>query len=80
MLAQNENLAAQLRDLRVIHSFASTLLHFSDSIDDILWDLAQQAVAHVGLEDCVIYLLDEERATSFRKPRSARKIPMTVRS
>jgi hypothetical protein len=61
MLAQNENLADQLRDLRVIHSFASTLLHFSDSIDDILWDLAQQE-------------------TSSRKPRSARKIPTTVRS
>ncbi len=53
------DLEQQLRDLRVIQAFASTLLHHSDSIDDILWDLAQQAVARIGLEDCVIYLLDE---------------------
>jgi len=75
MLAQNENLAAQLRDLRVIHSFASTLLHFSDSIDDILWDLAQQAVAHIGLEDCVIYLLDEDRGDLVQKAAFGPKNP-----
>jgi len=49
----------RLRDLRVIQAFASTLLHYRESIDDILWDLVQQAVARIGLEDCVIYLVDE---------------------
>lgn len=49
----------RLRDLRVIQSFASTLIHYNESIDDILWDLAQQAVAHIGLEDCIIYLVDD---------------------
>jgi class 3 adenylate cyclase len=36
-------------------------LHDQTNVDDILWDVAQGAVAHLELEDCVIYLFDERR-------------------
>lgn len=52
---------ARVRDLSVINAFAGTLLHYQTDIDDILWDVANQAVARLGLEDCVIYLVDEGR-------------------
>ncbi len=41
----------------MINFFASTLLYTQTNLDDILWDVANNAVARLGLEDCVIYLL-----------------------
>ena len=49
---------ARARDLAVVNAFAATLLQDQSDIDDILWDVANQAVAHLALEDCVIYLRD----------------------
>ena len=43
-----------------LHRFMASLTHFDD-LDDILWDVANGAVAHLGLEDCVIYLVDDDR-------------------
>ena len=54
-------LEAKARSLDVINQLAASLLHEQTSVDDTLWDVAQGAVAHLGLEDCVIYLFDERR-------------------
>jgi class 3 adenylate cyclase/putative methionine-R-sulfoxide reductase with GAF domain len=54
-------LEAKARSLDVINRLAASLLHDQTNVDDILWDVAQGAVAHLGLEDCVIYLFDERR-------------------
>ena len=66
--AQNLALLQRCRDLErkahsldVINRLAASLLLANTDIDDILWDVANGAVAHLGLEDCVIYLLDENR-------------------
>jgi class 3 adenylate cyclase/putative methionine-R-sulfoxide reductase with GAF domain len=53
-------LEQQVRDLAVINAFAASLLLERPSIDDILWDVANEVVARLGLEDCVIYLLAED--------------------
>ncbi len=49
------------RSLDALNRLASTLLHVQGEVDDILWDVANETVAQLGWEDCVIYLLDEER-------------------
>jgi PAS domain S-box-containing protein len=54
-------LEARSRSLDALNQLAASLLHFHADVDDILWDVANGTVAHLGLEDCVIYLLDEER-------------------
>ncbi|MBN1210502.1 MAG: GAF domain-containing protein [Myxococcaceae bacterium] len=54
-------LEAKARSLDVINHLAASLLQPQIDVDDILWDVAQGAVAHLGLEDCVIYLFDEQR-------------------
>jgi class 3 adenylate cyclase/putative methionine-R-sulfoxide reductase with GAF domain len=51
-------LSETARHLDILNGFAATLLEDSD-IDAILWDLANDAVARLGLEDCVIYLVDD---------------------
>ena len=51
-------LAAKADYLDVVNYFAATLLYAQHDLDDILWDVANNAVARLGLEDCVIYLVD----------------------
>ena len=46
--------------LDVVNFFAASLWHAEVALEDILWDVANNVVARLGLEDCVIYLLDED--------------------
>ena len=52
-----EELEAKARHLDVVNFFASSLLYTQTDLDDILWDVANNAVSRLGIEDCVIYLL-----------------------
>jgi class 3 adenylate cyclase/putative methionine-R-sulfoxide reductase with GAF domain len=54
-------LEAKARSLDALNQLAASLLQPQSDVDDILWEVAQGAVAHLGLEDCVIYLFDEQR-------------------
>jgi len=62
-------LEAKAHYLDVVNYFAASLLYAQTDLDDILWDVANSAVARLGLEDCVIYLLDE--AGEFLVQRAA---------
>ena len=53
-------LSDRAHQLDVINEFAASLLHSQTDLDDILWDVANNAVARLGLEDCVIYLVDDD--------------------
>ncbi len=68
-------LEEQVRDLAVINAFATSLLHVRPSIDDILWDVANEVVARLGLEDCVIYLLDDDGRTLVQRAAYGPKNP-----
>jgi len=46
--------------LRIVHDFAVGMLE-ARTIDELLWDVAAGAIARLGYEDCVIYLVDHER-------------------
>jgi diguanylate cyclase (GGDEF)-like protein len=69
------DLQSKVRDLEVLQAFSATLLHYKHDVDDILWDVAEQAVARIGLEDCVIYLLDEERGDLVQRAAYGPKNP-----
>ena len=51
----------KLQDMKVLEDFTSTLMHYSQGVEEILWDVARLAVARLGLEDCVIYLCDSDK-------------------
>jgi class 3 adenylate cyclase/putative methionine-R-sulfoxide reductase with GAF domain len=78
-------LEARASSLDIITALASSLTHAAD-IDDILWEVANGTVARLGLEDCVIYLLDEgaghlvQRAAYGPKNPRGREIlaPITI--
>ncbi|MFY0569350.1 adenylate/guanylate cyclase domain-containing protein [Archangium lansingense] len=70
-----QELEAKARSLDALSRLASSLLHLQTDIDDILWDVANGTVAHLGLEDCVIYLLDEERQQLIQRAAYGPKNP-----
>ncbi|WP_263452341.1 adenylate/guanylate cyclase domain-containing protein [Hyalangium gracile] len=68
-------LEAKARSLDVINHLAASLLQSQTDVDDILWEVAQGAVAHLGLEDCVIYLFDERRENLVQRAAFGPKNP-----
>jgi putative methionine-R-sulfoxide reductase with GAF domain len=45
------------------------------SVEMILWDIARNCISQLGFEDCVIYLLDEERNVLVQKAAYGDKNP-----
>jgi len=65
----------QLRDTqRVIDYFASST-YPNLTVDAVLWDVARNCVGSMGFEDCVIYLVDEERQVLVQKAAYGPKSP-----
>lgn len=63
---ENQRLRQQIRSLQqkerhlsVINNFASAILQ-QNTIHEISWSIAHNAIANLGFEDCVVYLLDVE--------------------
>ncbi|MFZ9479236.1 MAG: putative bifunctional diguanylate cyclase/phosphodiesterase, partial [Steroidobacteraceae bacterium] len=56
-----EDLQQRVRDLRILKDFAETMLGHRGDIGEALWEVTQQAISRLRLEDCVIYVLDEEQ-------------------
>ncbi len=53
---------ARARQLEVLHNFASRQAQLTH-LDDIVWNIAKTAIAELGFEDCVVYLLDDDGVT-----------------
>lgn len=70
-----DELERRVRDLKVLQAFAATLLDYHGGIDEVLWDVAQQAVAKLDLEDCVIYVVDEDRGDLVQRAAFGPKNP-----
>ncbi len=66
---QKEN-EEKLRDnekyLKTINQFATSVLR-QHSIDEIIWELINLVIKDLGLEDCVIYLLDEDKKNLIQR-------------
>lgn len=52
--------------LDILEKFSSSIYR-NNSVDDILWSIASQCIAQLAFEDCVVYLLDEERNVLVQK-------------
>lgn len=72
------NLRNRIREERVLKRFATSLFG-QKSIDDIFWTTAEQCVALMKLEDCVLYQLDESRQVLLQKAAAGPKSPYTDR-
>lgn len=72
-----ESLKKKEHYLEVINQFATSLLK-AKSIDDIVWTVAKNAIAELGYEDCVVYLVDEQQEYLIQKAAHGPKNPIDL--
>jgi hypothetical protein len=63
------------RNQIIVEEFAGKLFG-NDSVEDILWGLAQSCISKLGFEDCVVYLLNKKSGVLIQKAALVRKILM----
>jgi ligand-binding sensor domain-containing protein/putative methionine-R-sulfoxide reductase with GAF domain len=66
----------QLETEQAINYFASSMYE-QQKVENILWDVARNCIGRLRFEDCVIYLLDEERNVLVQKAAHGPKSPMS---
>jgi tetratricopeptide (TPR) repeat protein len=59
-------LEKKTRYLNVINAFAEGFLK-TNTVDEIVWMVARQAIGKLGYEDCVVYLFDENKEFLIQK-------------
>ena len=64
---QRKGTYAHFREqLEIIEYFSQSVFR-QNSTEDILWDIASSCIEKMGLEDCVIYLRDDDRGVWVQK-------------
>jgi putative methionine-R-sulfoxide reductase with GAF domain len=74
---RNRKIAEQQEELeaeQAINYFSSSMYNHQ-SVEEILWDVARNCIGRLKFEDCVIYLLDEERKLLVQKAAHGPKSP-----
>jgi signal transduction histidine kinase/DNA-binding response OmpR family regulator len=56
-------------------NYFATSLFGKNTVHEILWDVAKNCISRLGLVDCVIYLVDEERGVLVQKAAYGKKNP-----
>ncbi len=69
---KNTALQYQLETEQVVNFFSRSISS-KITVEEALWDVAQQCIARLGFEDCVIYLLDPERNVLVQKAAWGKK-------
>ena len=67
-------LAGESRHLDIIRELAIEILR-GYTLDELIWLVAKNTIAKLGFEDCVIYLLDEERQVLVQRAAFGPKSP-----
>lgn len=62
---ENERIANQEIDNAI--NFFSTSLVLSNTIDEVLWEIARNCISKLGFDDCVLYLMDENNEYLLQK-------------
>lgn len=65
----------QRREMQKMVDYFALSGHDHATVDDILWDIARNCISRLDFEDCVIYLLDEERNMLVQKAAYGIKNP-----
>ncbi|MBD0254416.1 MAG: response regulator [Cytophagales bacterium] len=75
---EKHRLVAQLQLRREIDEtirYFATSLYGKNTVDEILWDVAQNCISRLGFVDCVVYLRDESRQALVQQAAYGDKNP-----
>lgn len=70
----NKGFLQQEKYLEVLNDFATSLIQ-AETIDEVLWTVAKQAIAKLGYYDCVIYLYSEKSKRLIQRSAYGPKAP-----
>ena len=70
-----ETSSRQLEEVDATVNYFADSLFGKNAVDEILWDVAKNCISRLGLEDCVIYLLDSDRNVLIQKAAYGPKNP-----
>ena len=65
----------QRKEMQKMIDYFALSGHDHTTVDDILWDIARNCISRLDFEDCVIYMLDEERKVLVQKAAYGIKNP-----
>ncbi len=81
--SRNKKIEEQREEIeteQAINYFATSLQE-QQTVDNILWDVARNCIGRLHFEDCVVYLMDEERNVLIQKaaygPKSPKEFEIT---
>ncbi|MCK8523624.1 helix-turn-helix domain-containing protein [Aquimarina sp. D1M17] len=57
---------AQTETISILSYFATSLFG-KNNVDEVLWDIVENCIAHLQLEDCVIYMVDKKEKSLLQK-------------
>lgn len=69
---RNTALQYELETEQVLNYFNRSI-HDKSSVEEVLWSVAQECIARLGWEDCVIYMLDREKGVLVQKAAWGKK-------
>ena len=75
--SRNKKIEEQREEIeteQAINYFASSL-HEQQTVEKILWDVARNCIGRLHFEDCVVYLMDEEKNVLVQKAAYGPKSP-----
>ena len=65
------------RLMHIIESFTTSLTN-TRSQEEVCWELTKKVIAHIGLEDCVVYLFDEKKSVLVQVAAHGPKNPIDL--
>lgn len=65
----------QTADINSVISYLAHSLNEAQTVDELLWDLAQKCISKLNFEDCIIYLFDKERKKLIQRAAFGPKNP-----
>lgn len=64
---KKRKLAKEANDIEKAVLYLTSTIHSHTQVDALLWDVAKNVIARLGFEDCVIYLIDEDKQALVQK-------------
>ncbi|HRE64007.1 MAG TPA: histidine kinase [Ferruginibacter sp.] len=63
---RTDQIKHQLELEQVVNYFTQSMYNYN-STEELLWDITRNCIAHLGFEDCVIYMVDKEKNVLLQK-------------
>ncbi|WP_236974016.1 ATP-binding protein [Membranihabitans maritimus] len=74
-LLTNRRIIETSNDIEKTINYYSNSLYGQNSLSEVLWDIVNSCITNLKLEDCVIYLLDQDRNLMVQKAGSSSTDP-----